>query len=134
MTQRQHRGKRKDNGEWVYGYLIGSDVIVGNIIEWDSEYFNTEFWTKVDSATVGQRLERKDINDKPIFEGDRLHIEIKHYATGKLIESGESVVEYRYDAYGVLWGYKNEFTPLDRFVYTTFEVVGNKYEEDGHEQ
>ena len=52
MREYKFRGKRIDNGELVYGYLIGNDVIVGNIVEWDDEYFNTEFWMKVDPETV----------------------------------------------------------------------------------
>lgn len=38
------RGKRSDNGEWVYGYLIGNDVIVGEIVLFEDEFFSTEFW------------------------------------------------------------------------------------------
>jgi len=49
-----YRGKRVDTGEWVEGSLIGNDVIVGKIVEFEEDYFCTEFWYKVDSATVGQ--------------------------------------------------------------------------------
>lgn len=68
------RGKRIDNGEWVYGSLIGSDVIVGKIVDWDSEYFCTEFWLKVDPETVGQCTNLNDCNGKVIYEGDILKI------------------------------------------------------------
>ena len=39
---------------WVYGYLIGKDVIVGEIVEFEDDYFNTEFWCRVRPETVGQ--------------------------------------------------------------------------------
>lgn len=66
------RGKRIDNGEWVRGYLIGDDVIVGEIIEFEDEYFYCEFWWKVDPKTVGQFTGFFDRYDSKIFQGDIL--------------------------------------------------------------
>ncbi|NMA73449.1 MAG: hypothetical protein GX963_04675 [Bacteroidales bacterium] len=53
MREYRFKGKRLDNDEWVYGYLIGKNVIVGEIVEFDDDYFYTEFWYKVDPKTVG---------------------------------------------------------------------------------
>lgn len=50
MNRNMYRGKHND--EWVYGYLIGNDVIVGEIVEFNDEYFNCEFWYKVDPLSV----------------------------------------------------------------------------------
>ncbi len=62
------RGKRIDTGEFVEGSLIGNDVIVGKIIEFEEDYFCTEFWNKVDPETVGQLWMR--IGDLKLFDGD----------------------------------------------------------------
>lgn len=63
-----YRGKRLDNGQWVEGSLIGKDVIVGKIVEFEEDYFTTEFWYKVDPETVGQLW--MQIGKLKLFEGD----------------------------------------------------------------
>lgn len=45
------RGKRTDNGEWVYGYLAGKNVIAGGGEDID-DYFYSMY--EVDTKTVGQ--------------------------------------------------------------------------------
>ena len=62
------RGKRLDNGQWVEGSLIGEDVIVGKIVDFEEDYFTTEFWYKVDTETVGQLWLK--VGELKLFEGD----------------------------------------------------------------
>ena len=64
------RGKSIETGEWIYGSLIGNDVIVGKIVEFEEDYFCTESWNKVYPETVGQFTGVDDVNGKMIFEGD----------------------------------------------------------------
>ena len=54
MRTIKFRGQREDTKEWVYGSLIEDKYIVGNVIDWNEDYFNTEYWWTVISETVGQ--------------------------------------------------------------------------------
>ena len=74
------RGKRVDNGEWVYGDLIqlhdGRKYIIDNkfgaCIDDKGNFINTKspFVNEVMPKTVSQYTGLKDKNGKKIFEGD----------------------------------------------------------------
>ena len=66
------RGKRKDNGEWVYGNLVDREkpFIVGRMIESNEEYCNLDWWHPVLPETVGEFSGLHDKNGKEIWEGD----------------------------------------------------------------
>lgn len=65
------RGKRLDNGEWVFGYLARPDRIV--VFEID-EFLNLGTWVEyiVDPETVGQSLAINDKAGSEVFEDDLL--------------------------------------------------------------
>lgn len=71
MRDVKFRGKRKLNGEWVYGSYIhvGDDWCQIIPVETSYDDINTEM-CRVISSTVGQFTGLHDKNNNPIYEGD----------------------------------------------------------------
>lgn len=83
MREILFRGKRIDNGEWVYGqyaYLLNARTKDGEPIK-HMIFDGTPFGQTVDPSTVGQYTGLTDKNDKKIFEGDILKWDSDEYGT-----------------------------------------------------
>jgi len=67
------RGKRKDNGEWVYGDLIHYDNNDIRILEPNQRLRDIEEASyEVIPETVGRYMGKKEEGDEEIYEGDIL--------------------------------------------------------------
>ncbi len=129
------RAKRKDNGEWIYGYPIidnadcslkaegkcswPHDGSHADLLYWNDEFHEYE-GVEVDAETIGQYTSLKDKNGVKIFEDD-----IVSYVPDDQDEEGT-------DYYSILF-YNGSFriSPtecINQSYANELEVVGNVFD------
>lgn len=128
------RGKRVDNDEWTYGYLVFSEdyifdysekIDVPYIIPIDN--FNLKDYReyRVDESTIGQYTGLKDKNGKEVYEGDVLNNTAVNFKFIVKFENTKYILqklEYPDDALDM-----NDYFHR---IPTMFEVIGNIYESE----
>lgn len=142
MIDIKFRGKRADNGEWVYGYYCERQNNRGEIIEsviFEDAYeqiFNGRKLIcselkyechRVIPETVGQYTGLKDKNGKEIYDGD-----IVIYPDSNIFNHDEIVNRgyVDYDEESMSYYFTNrETVEMDEIdISTDVEVIGNIYE------
>ena len=102
MREILFRGKRLDNGEWIYGDVVQFPTHgIVRIVEQEPSYKDAE----VDLDTVGQYTGLTDKNGKKIFEGDIFTDGISNYVV--TFTNGAFTIDYRPDflAYFLVSGF-----------------------------
>ena len=123
MREILFRGKRVDNGEWVYGLLCRVGDTYANIVE-----KSTEVMCTVLTNTIGQSTGLTDKNGKKIFEGDIIHLEYSQvFFGGEYFGEYTAEVSYKEGCFitdGINNGDEIE-TPLSGFNNDEVEIIGN---------
>lgn len=123
MREILFRGKRVDNGEWVYGHYHSYDISCAgktkicctyHVIRADNVY----------PETVGQYTGLTDKKGEKIFEGDIVKGLFYH---GQQVLG---VVAFKNGAFGLEWKRKKskEFYSFAQLCNIEYEVIGNIYD------
>lgn len=132
MRTIKFRGRRIDNGEWVYGYFVGTTDSVAIIIPFEKVNYDVGYIGDSECCyclpeTIGQFTGLFDKNGNEIYEGDILVWGENGYKSTPLIamfKHGAFGYTYIEDWFHSFAGNTNfTFNPLNTDI--RFEIIGN---------
>lgn len=109
------RGKRLDNGEWVYGDFCHKFGEYGKLFPYISTELSSE---RIAPATLGQYTGRIDCNEVEIYEGDIVLCKGKYIYT----------VEWTTDSFVMRGKMYGGITSIPSFLRPERQVIGNIYD------
>lgn len=124
MREIKFRGKRLDNGEWIYGYYGHKEASEQHFImvETMNSHHDWTYFTdyEVDPKTVGQYTGLKDRHGQEIYEGDILRDD----------EMGLNVVWWENGSFWLEMFYEGGQSLMEHLTdyNEVCEVIGNIYE------
>ena len=121
------RGKRVDNGKWVYGFFAKEPTTTTCYVFMataNMQYTGDFDYHEVIPETVGQFIGLKDKNGKEIYEGDIVSMESAFYCC----ENENYYVEWGKWCYCLYKSNGDFFASADRIRFYKSEVIGNIHE------
>lgn len=122
MREIKFRGKRKDNGDWVYGYYI----VAGGMAFIST--FGIREPVAVIPETVGQYTGLKDKNGNKIFEGDIYQFQFMQKIYKGVIVYKEELARFAIELED-LGGKWCEFPKQTDDINYFCKIIGNVHEE-----
>jgi uncharacterized phage protein (TIGR01671 family) len=130
MREIEFRGKREDNGKWIYGN-IRHDKFKSHENYYISylDYTNLRQY-RVDSDTVGQYTGLTDSKGNKVFEGDIVDFTFFYYGETEIDEHKRGVIAF--ENYSLVFKVseteKYYFSELSFDSESDIEVIGNKWD------